>query len=264
MLLHGILCTLTAVMTIVSVLVCPFLTWWWLLPLLLVYYLGFAILELTALWLLACATRHAGPTPARRFLYRVISRTAAWISLLCGVTIQVSRSENLPTDKAFLLVSNHLSNLDPLVTMGALYGWELPFISKPENFKIPVAGPIMRVAGFLPIDRENPRNAVATIKKASATIAERQLCMGIYPEGTRNKNGEGLLPFHNGSLKIATNAKCPIVVVTLRYEPATFPYRRRAHVRVVGTLDAATVQANRTDALTEQVRTLIAQDLGIE
>ncbi len=234
------------------------LSLWWLLPILVGAYATLAILELTGLLLFAIATKRSAPSKARRLFYRICSHTAEWICLLCGTHVTVEGTDKLPTGSPFLLVSNHLSNLDPLVTMAALRGWELPFVSKPENFKIPFAGAIMKNAGFLPIDRENPRNAVASIKQAATNITTRELNMGIYTEGTRNKNRVGLLPFHNGSLKIATTAKCPIAVATLRYE------KRTAHIKIVNVLDAAYVTANRTDAIGEKVYQLIAQDLGIE
>lgn len=261
MLINIILWVLSAAVSAVIYALCPTLSLWWL-PLLLIggYAVG-AVLELTLLLLCSCFMKTAMPSRVRRAFYRVISHTAEWVVLLCGTRTRIIGLERLPKDTPFLLVSNHLSNLDPLIKMAALRGWELPFVSKPENFKIPLAGPIMRNSSFLPIDRENPRNAVATIKKAVENIAARGLCMGIYPEGTRNKTGEGLLPFHNGSFKIATIAKCPVAVLTVKYEKGSFPYRRLAHIAVVEMLDADYIAANRTDAISERAREIIEKDL---
>ncbi len=258
MLIYIILCLLALGASVGLCAAVSTLSWWWLLPLFIGAYILLAVLTLTAAWLFAIATKHSAPSRARRLFYRYVSHITAWLSLLCGVRVRSEGVDKLPTDTPFLLVGNHLSNLDPLVTIAALRSWELPFVSKPENFKIPFAGAIMKQAAFLAIDRENPRNAVTTIKQAAANITERRLNMGIYPEGTRNKSGIGLLPFHNGSLKIATAAKCPIAVVTIQYK------NRVAHVKVVEVLDAAYVAANRTDAISERVHSLIAQDLGIE
>ncbi len=263
MLVNGIFWILSVVGTALLLLACPCLSPWWS-PLLLVgCYALVAVLELLGVLLFSCFMRKAGDTPARRFFYRLISHTAEWVVLLCGTRCVIEHADRLPQGIPFMLVSNHLSNLDPLVTMAAVREHPLAFVSKPENFKIPVAAPIMRNASFLPIDRENPRNAVSTIKTAAQQIAQRQLCMGIYPEGTRNKSGEGLLPFHNGSFKIATTAKCPVAVLTLRYEKASFPLKKRARIRVVDVLDADYVATNRTDAISERVLLLIKSDLGL-
>lgn len=58
----------------------------------------------------------------------------------------------------------------------------------------------------------------------------------IFPEGTRNKNDSDLplLPFHEGSFRMALKSKCPIVPVaicnTVNVWEAHFPWIRSAHV----------------------------------
>ena len=256
-----ILCILSAATTATLYITVWSLSLWWLLPLLISLYAASFLLVVLVTVIFSCCIRRAKPSGARRVFYLLVSHLAEWACLLCGMRVEAEGVDRLPQDRPFLLVGNHLSNLDPLVALAALRGHDTAFVSKPENFKIPVVGFVMRNAAFLPIDRENPRNAVTTIKTAAQHIAERSLCVGIYPEGTRNKAGEGLLPFHNGSFKIATTAKCPIAVLTVRYEKSHFPYRRVARIRVVEVLDADYVTANRTDAISERARTIIEEDL---
>ncbi len=260
MLLHILFCGVSVAASTVLFNTVPTLSLWWL-PLTLVGgYAAAALAFILIAVLFSCFMRGAKPSVARRIFYRLIARLAQWACLLCRIDVQATGVDNLPK-QPFLLVGNHLSNLDPLVALAALRGYEIPFVSKPENFKIPVVGFVMRNAAFLPIDRENPRNAVTTIKTAAQHITERDLCVGIYPEGTRNKTGEGLLPFHNGSFKIATTAKCPVAVMTVRYEEGLFPYNRRAIVRFVEVLDADYIAANRTDAISERVQEIVENDL---
>ncbi len=261
MLIQFILCGLSVTATAVLYAATPALSLWWLLPLLVGGYAAAFLLLVLAAVIFSRFTRDAMPSGARRAFYRFVAHLAEWACLLCGIRVDADGIDRLPQDRPFLLVGNHLSNLDPLVALAALRGFETAFVSKPENFKIPVVGFVMRNAAFLPIDRENPRNAVTTIKKAAELITARSLCVGIYPEGTRNKSGEGLLPFHNGSFKIATSAKCPIAVMTVRYEKGAFPYRRVARVHIVETLDADYIAANRTDAISERARAIIEEDL---
>lgn len=261
MLLHLLLCGVTVAVSALLFVAVPGLSLWWLPLTLIGGYALLIVLMLTLTYLWSCCMRKAMPSRTRRAFYRLTSLLAEWVVLLCGTRVLAKGLDRLPTGCPFLLVGNHLSNLDPLVAMAALRGFETAFVSKPENFKIPLIGLIMRNAAFLPIDRENPRNAVTTIKAATHHIAARGLCMGIYPEGTRNKSGEGLLPFHNGSFKIATAAKCPVAVLTVRYEKGAFPYRRIARVRVVEVLGADYVTANRTDAISERARAIIEEDL---
>ncbi len=261
MLLHLLFCGVSVAASAVLFAAVPSISLWWL-PLTLVggYAAAFLLLVLVTV-VFSCIVRNTKPSGARRAFYRLISHLAEWACMLCGMRVAAEGVDRLPTDRPFLLVGNHLSNIDPLVALAALRGYETAFVSKPENFKIPVVGFVMRNAAFLPIDRENPRNAVSTIKTAAQQITARGLCMGIYPEGTRNKTGEGLLPFHNGSFKIATTAKCPVAVLTVRYEKGAFPYRRVARVRVVESFNADYVAANRTDAISERTRTIIEENL---
>lgn len=133
---------------------------------------------------------------------------------LLRIKVSVEGLEKLPQDQRFLLVGNHRSNFDPLITWAILRKYDIAFISKSSNFKIPCFGKIIRKCCFLAIDRENPKEALKTITKASELIRNNEVSIGIYPEGTRSKSTQ-LLPFHNGVFKIAKKAQVPIVVVLL-------------------------------------------------
>ena len=64
----------------------------------------------------------------------------------------------------------------------------------------------------MPIDRKNPRKAIPAINRAAKLLRQQEVSAGIYPDGTRSKNGQ-LLPFHKGVFKIAHKAEAPIVVL---------------------------------------------------
>lgn len=117
-------------------------------------------------------------------------------------------------DGKFLLVGNHRSNYDPFITVLGLKLKDAAFISKPENFKIPLFGRIARKCMYTEIDRENAKNALKTINRTAALIKKGEISYCVYPEGTRNR-GEELLPFHDGVFKIAQKAGAPIVIVSL-------------------------------------------------
>lgn len=150
-------------------------------------------------------------SPFYRFL--LCSATSAALKL-CRIRVHISGIEKIPKDTKVLFVSNHRSNFDPIVTWHALKKWKIAFVSKPGNFKIPFFGRIIRKCCFLPIDRENPRNALITVNKAAKLLRAKEVSIGIYPEGTRSKDGE-LLPFHNGVFKIAQKADTPVVVLSI-------------------------------------------------
>ena len=150
---------------------------------------------------------------SRFYRFLLDSATAAAMKLL-RIRVHVSGIEKIPKDTKLLFVSNHRSNFDPIITWYALKKWEIAFVSKPENFKIPFFGRIIRKCCFMPIDRENPRNAIVTINRAAKLLKKQEVSIGVYPEGTRSKTCE-LLPFHNGVFKIAQKAAAPIVVLSI-------------------------------------------------
>ena len=183
------------------------------------YILGalLAVLILYFLFLGVCALlvspdkTYEKNSPFYRFLLE--SATAVAIKLL-RIRVHISGIEKIPKDEKVLFVCNHRSNYDPLITWCALNKWKIAFVSKPENFKVPFFGRIIRKCCFLPIDRENPRKAIVTINKAAKLLKKQEVSVGIYPEGTRSKNCR-LLPFHNGVFKIAQKAEAPIVVLSI-------------------------------------------------
>jgi len=112
------------------------------------------------------------------------------------------------------MVANHRSKFDPMISWVIFRKTPIAFISKRENFDIPIFGKMIRKCAFMSIDRENPRNALHTIEKAAQHLASDVVSVGVYPEGTRSKTRE-MLPFRNGCFKIAKMAEVPIVVVSI-------------------------------------------------
>ena len=173
--------------------------------------------------------------------------------------------EKVPTDTEYLFVSNHRSNFDPMVQWWVLRRWRLAFVSKPSNMRKFVIGPFVRRCCFLPIDRENARNALTTINAAADLIRAHECSFAIYPEGTRSKSGE-LLPWHAGSLKIAQKANVPIVVATIEGTERiahNVPWRRtHVYLSIREVIPAETVKATKTNALTEGIRSKMIAELG--
>ena len=146
-----------------------------------------------------------------KFYRWIVNTVCKFLPFYLGYNVRVEGGEKLP-DGRFLLVANHCSMFDPLVIWNAFPEKDISFISKPENIKIPFFGKIATRVCCLSIDRENPRNAITTINKAAELLKNDVVSIGVYPEGTRNKGMEPLLPFHNGVFKIAQKANVPIVV----------------------------------------------------
>ena len=187
--------------------------------------------------------------------YRWLLDNYTWFAYITlNVKIHVKGMEKVPENTRFLLVQNHLSNHDPITTWLVFKKYCLSFVSKPENFNVPFFGRMIRKCCFIPIDRENPRNAVKAVERAANLIKEDESSVGIYPEGTRNKSYVGLLPFHNSVFKIAHKANnAPIVIVgvvgTEKIHKNTPWKRTHVYMEVLDVLSTEQVASMRTNEI---------------
>ena len=189
---------------------------------------------------------------------------AGWLCAWGGVRTTVRGEEKLPSEGRFLMVCNHRSMYDPIVTEYKLRKYRLAFISKPSNLQITGISKLAIGAGFLAINRENDREALKSILQA-ADYLKRDLCsMVVYPEGTRSKTGE-LGPFHAGSFKIAQRANVPVVVAAIRGTEKVsknFPFRpTHVDLDILETIPAEKVKAMSTQELSAYCRALIERQL---
>jgi len=144
----------------------------------------------------------------------MVIQTINLLRRVMRLKIHTTGMELLPEGQSFLLVCNHKSIFEPIASIELFRDYRLGFISKKENSKIPIGGWLINSTATLALDREDDRAAVRTVIKAANIIKKGEASFGIYPEGTRNKTSEPLLPFRNGSFKIAQRAGAPIVVMT--------------------------------------------------
>lgn len=198
-------------------------------------------------------------------LYRFLLNAASGIGLwVMRIKVHVNGKEKLPKAQKLLFVGNHRSNFDPIITWYQLRDWNISYISKAGNFKIPIFGRIIRRCCFMTIDRESPRKAIETINASSELLKAQDVSVGIYPEGTRSKTGE-LLPFHNGTLRIAQKANAAIAVVVLKGTEKihkNYPFHRtHVEMNIVGVLPAEKVSSMRSAELGDMVRNMIELNL---
>jgi 1-acyl-sn-glycerol-3-phosphate acyltransferase len=84
----------------------------------------------------------------RPYCVWAMEQTAELICFFCGLRIHVTGEELLPADTRYLFVSNHRSNLDPIIVMNRLRKQQISFVSKPSNMKIPIVGRFIRQCCF--------------------------------------------------------------------------------------------------------------------
>lgn len=150
-----------------------------------------------------------------KFYHKLLVYDIQFICSLFNIKINTTGLENLPKDSVFMIIQNHRSFIDPLITLLVLKNYPLSFVSKAENFKKPIVGKFLVKNGCISLNREDNRDAVKSVVRAVNELNSKEFSIGIYPEGSRNKTGVGLLPFKHGAFKIAQRANVPIVVSTL-------------------------------------------------
>jgi len=234
-------------------------------------YVLYALLAVVALFLIyvvciAIATLFVDmekPLEKQSGFFRVaIAIVIPVFSYICGIRARIEGLDKMPEGK-FLMVCNHRSFFDPVTVMAKFQKYNISFISKPENMRLPLIGKAAYAAGTLGIDRENNREALKTILRAAEYIKQGFCNMLIYPEGTRSESGE-LLPFHAGSFKIAQRAGCDLVIAAIDgSEKVKKRMLRptRVTMTVLETIPAERVKAMGTDELAAYSRNLISAHL---
>ena len=119
--------------------------------------------------------------------------------------------ENIPQKDSFIMVSNHGSLLDPPL-LGHALGRNISFMAKAELFKIPFLGFVIKACGAYPVKRGIADKN--TIKTACNKLLNNN-CIGIFIDGTRQKNGRVNKPKQGAALLAFKNQKLllPVAIV---------------------------------------------------
>ena len=155
----------------------------------------------------------AGRDDRGRAVHRVAVRWARSVFFVAPWwKITVTGGENLPGDGvAYVIVGNHQSNADVLAMyyLGVQFRW----LSKASVFRLPMIGPAMRWAGYVPVKRGDRSSHSQALAK-SAEILKNGISMFFFPEGTRSRDGM-VAPFKVGAFKLAVETGVPILPVTI-------------------------------------------------
>jgi 1-acyl-sn-glycerol-3-phosphate acyltransferase len=158
-------------------------------------------------------------------LYRMFM-FGAWNGVrLAGVRVQTIGLDKLDTARTYIFMSNHVSNLDPPITV-PLIPKRTSVLVKKELFRVPILGRAMRMGSLLPVDRGN-RDAGIEAVRAAKQVVGQGLNMTIYIEGKRSFDGK-LLPFKKGPFYLAMECGVPIVPITITGTLAVMPKGRFA------------------------------------
>lgn len=142
------------------------------------------------------------------------------ILFIAGVKIEIEGINNLNPVDNYIFISNHASYFDIPILMKAIPN-NVRFIYKDTLTKIPVLGWGMYLGGYIPISRDNVREAMKSLKKAASRVING-ISVVIFPEGTRSADGN-LGDFKRGMFILAEEAKVPLVPVTIKGSSEILP-----------------------------------------
>ncbi len=146
------------------------------------------------------------------FLYRMFM-FGAWNGVhLAGVRVQAVGLDKLDPERSYIFMSNHVSNLDPPITI-PLIPKRTSVLVKKELFRVPLLGRAMRMGSMLPVDRGNRESGIEAVR-AAKNVVRQGLNMTSYVEGKRSFDGK-LLPFKKGPFYLAVECGVPVVPVTI-------------------------------------------------
>ena len=185
---------------------------------------------------------------------------------LARVTVKTQGMEKTPKGRRFMLVCNHIDNIDPAFLLTCFRDSQLAFISKREVQSYFLVGKMMHKILCQPINRENDREALKTILKCIQIIKEDKASIAVFPEGYI-KPDKKLHHFRPGVFKIAAKAKVPIVVCTMRDVPLVlnnFMHLRPSTVdlRLLTVIYPEEYENLTTVELSDRIYNLMAEDLG--
>ena len=150
---------------------------------------------------------------------------------VAGVRLTVIGEEHVPKDQAVLYIGNHRSYFDILLTYSRcprLTG----YVAKVEMLRYWLLRDWMKALYCLFLDREDMKAGLKAILQGIEYI-KNGISICIFPEGTRNRQEE-MLPFKEGSLKMAEKTGCPIIPMAITNSAEIFenhlPFVRPCHV----------------------------------
>ncbi|KAI5935863.1 1-acyl-sn-glycerol-3-phosphate acyltransferase beta [Manis javanica] len=190
-----------------------------------------------------CLLRHGGRTVENM---SIISWFVRSFKYAYGLRFEMKGRQKLEVNHPCVIISNHQSILDMMGLMEALPK-RCVQIAKRELLFLGPVGLIMYLGGVFFINRQRSSTAMTVMAKVGERMVQENLKVWIYPEGTRNDNGD-LLPFKKGAFYLAIQAQVPIIPVV--YSSFSSFYDTRMRRFTSGTVQVEVLDAIPTRGLT--------------
>jgi 1-acyl-sn-glycerol-3-phosphate acyltransferase len=187
------------------------------------------------------------------------------IAAAAGLEVAVEGAHLVDPARPYVVVSNHVSALDPVVLFAAL-PIGVTYVAKRELLGVPVFGPIIARTGAIFIDRHDSARSHAAMDDAAQRVRDGQSVL-VFAEGTRSRTGK-LKPFKKGGFVLAIAAQVEVLPVSLcgvfeKLPPGgVVPRPGKVTVKIHAPVATAGMGYGDRDGLAERVRAAIEGGLG--
>jgi len=194
--------------------------------------------------------------------------TCFWGSLYTWLNpawpVQIVGREKIDPGETYVMVANHQSLLDILVLFRLFSHFK--WVSKVENFRIPLIGWNMRLNDYIQLKRGDRSSSAAMLRCCRENLAAGNSIM-MFPEGTRSPTGK-LRGFKSGAFLLAKDAKRPLLPIVVHGTASALPKRgvvlqgrHRITIEVLDPIPYAAFAEEDAEKLLLRVRALIADHL---
>jgi hypothetical protein len=195
-----------------------------------------------------------------------LMRFLIWILIHTIYRVRVTGQDNIPTEGAVIVASNHVSFVDPLI-LGGMIRRPVRFVMYHKIYDIPLLKFIFKTGKAIPIAgrAEAPEILEQAYLRMREVLQEGDV-LGIFPEGGITRDGE-IQAFKRGVEKMVQEVPAPVVPIALcnlwgsmfsRRDPV---FKRRPHklwakieMRVGAPIPAEEVTAERLQREVEALR----------
>jgi 1-acyl-sn-glycerol-3-phosphate acyltransferase len=161
----------------------------------------------------------------------------------------------------FIVVANHQSIAD--IPAISYLPWEMKWVSKESNFKVPGLGWMMSMAGDVKLRRGEKESAKSAMGQCKWYL-DRGMSVMLFPEGTRSSDGE-IMPFKDGAFRLALETGYPILPVAVAGTRHAIPknswifgVKCQARIDVMEPIETKNLTIDDLESLKDRTRLLIS------
>jgi 1-acyl-sn-glycerol-3-phosphate acyltransferase len=163
-------------------------------------------------------------------MYNILVASIRFFLRIWG--LDVEGAEHIPQDQGAIIAGNHRSWFDPVVIAAAVKR-PIHFMAKAELFEYPLLGWLISRLHAFPVRRGQADRQAVRVSQERVTSGQ---LLGIFPEGTRNRTAEAMLPLQGGAVLIALRSGVPVIPVVVS-KGERRGLRRRFQVRIGTPID---------------------------